>query len=293
LLLINKIGLNNPMVAGHVSARLSILILMILLVLTPHFALASNAGTNSPLISFSTLFHNIDSNFIGSFTHNYGINHLIAASATYGLVESDIDWRLRTYLKSHKDIPYSGFPSVMVGGLTPLVVPISLYYYGKSRNRDDLRITALALGQAAILGLTVSSAYKTITGRRPPDILDSDNNDNDFSDDFRFGFMKRGIFDGWPSGHATTAFAMATTLIELYPDNQYIKAGAIIYASLVGAGVSTNIHWVSDAVAGALIGYSIGKSVGKSFKGLDGEPNNKIKFGFTFSRQMGTFMIRF
>jgi len=80
--------------------------------------------------------------------------------------------------------------------------------------------------------------------------------------------MNRGIFDGWPSGHTTNAFAMATTLIELYPHNTKLKWWARTYAVLIGWGVSTNIHWLSDAVAGALIGYAIGKTVGRSFRTL-------------------------
>ncbi len=249
-------------------------------------------------ISFSMLFQNIDQNLIGSFTHNYGINHIIAASASYGLVNSGIDWKLRTYLKENDAIAYGGFPSVMLGGLTPLVVPFGLYYYGKTHNRDDLRITALALGQAAILGLTVSSLYKTVTGRRPPDILDSDSDNDpdpngDFSGDFKYGFMNRGIFDGWPSGHTTTAFAMATTLMELYPDSKSVKACSLIYASLVGLGVSTNIHWFSDAVAGALIGYSIGKSVGRSFREVKSEHAVRVNFGYELFPLKGVISVRF
>jgi hypothetical protein len=40
------------------------------------------------------------------------------------------------------------------------------------------------------------------------------------------------------------------------------------YAFLIGLGVSTNIHWFSDAVASAFIGYAIGKTVGTGFRNL-------------------------
>jgi hypothetical protein len=36
----------------------------------------------------------------------------------------------------------------------------------------------------------------------------------------------------------------------------------------MGIGVSLNVHWASDALAGALIGYAVGKTVGKSFTKL-------------------------
>jgi membrane-associated phospholipid phosphatase len=65
-----------------------------------------------------------------------------------------------------------------------------------------------------------------------------------------------------------TAFAMATTVAELYPENKTLQIVSYACASLVGVGVSTNIHWFSDAVGGALIGYSIGKTVGSGFREL-------------------------
>jgi membrane-associated phospholipid phosphatase len=126
--------------------------------------------------------------------------------------------------------------------------------------------TSLALGQAVITSLLVTSTYKAITGRKPPE--DKYGTKADYSKDFNFGFMRRGIFEGWPSGHTTNAFAMATVLWEMYPDNGYIKFYSGAYAFFIGLSISTNIHWFSDFVAGALIGYSIGKSIGQSFRNL-------------------------
>jgi membrane-associated phospholipid phosphatase len=61
---------------------------------------------------------------------------------------------------------------------------------------------------------------------------------------------------------------MTTALIGLYPDNNAIKIGGLTYATLIGVGVSTNIHWFSDFVAGALIGYAIGTIVGNDYMSL-------------------------
>lgn len=61
---------------------------------------------------------------------------------------------------------------------------------------------------------------------------------------------------------------MAVMLIKLYPENATIRVDGLAYASLIGLGVSTNIHWLSDAFAGALIGYAIGETVGRTFKTL-------------------------
>jgi hypothetical protein len=102
----------------------------------------------------------------------------------------------------------------------------------------------------------------------------------DYSNDWAFGFMERGVMSGWPSSHTMVAFAMATTLAEMYPDNQWLKIGAFTYAGCVGVGVSLFSHWSSEVFAGALIGYAIGKSVGHSFNQLLDE-NNKTKMSYS------------
>jgi hypothetical protein len=126
------------------------------------------------------------------------------------------------------------------------------------------------MGQAAILGVLISSSIKAFTGRRDPGIMSGiisgERDSEDFSGDFAFGFMERGVFSGWPSSHTAVIFAMAVTLAELYPKNTGLKAAAYSFATLTGVGMSLFTHWASDAFAGALIGIAIGKSVGKSYK---------------------------
>jgi membrane-associated phospholipid phosphatase len=216
-------------------------------------------------VPFHKVFYKLDNNFLGSFTTNYGLNYALAGLCSYGLVKGGIDWKWYHFSNDHKWVSNAGFASVSAGGLVPLIVPLGLYFYGRSDNNPELQITGLALGQAAILGLAISSGIKVFTGRVPPDFPERT---KDYSGNFRFGFLRGGAFEGWPSSHTTIAFAMATTMSELYPDNTTVKICSFAYASLVGLGVSTNIHWFSDAVAGAFIGYAIGKTVGASFRNL-------------------------
>jgi membrane-associated phospholipid phosphatase len=133
-----------------------------------------------------------------------------------------------------------------------------------------------------MLALSVSFGIKTFTGRKAPSILPEilgrePPAASDYSNDFAWGFYRRGVFDGWPSSHTIIAFAMATTLADLYPDSRGIQIGAYTYAVAIGVGVSLFSHWASDAFAGALIGYAIGKSVGHSFNQLLGM-NAKINY---------------
>ena len=103
------------------------------------------------------------------------------------------------------------------------------------------------------------------TSDEPASDGDEDYQD-DYSKDFRFGFWRGGIFNGWPSGHTATATAMAVTLATLYPDNKYIFAGAIAYSAMIGVSMSFMAHWASDIFAGAITGFVIGRVVGKSFR---------------------------
>jgi membrane-associated phospholipid phosphatase len=190
--------------------------------------------------------------------------HFLAIVLTSIIVTSGFDWdyfifaqkpALRTFL----------FPAVRLGMILPIVVPLILLAIGVLRKDLKIKNTAFALGQAAILGLAVSSLYKAFTGRIPPPHFFSHGALADTSHGFRFGFLRGGMFWGWPSSHTTVAFAMAVALWELYPENKLVRYAAILYAFYVGIGVSIRIHWLSEFVAGAIIGSVIGAVVGKSF----------------------------
>jgi len=214
-----------------------------------------------------------------------------AVVGSLGLVGTNVDWNwYQLSISNDKRIYNIGYPAVYVGWIVPFAVPLSTYIYGRLEKSDDLQITGLALGQAALDGWLISTTMKIFTGRVPPTKL---SDGDDIRGDFRFGFLKGGANNGWPSSHTTAAFAMATTLAELYPDNMTVKICAFTYASLIGIGVSTNIHWASDAFAGALIGYAIGKTVGASFRNLMNNSGQKQSYSFYITPTGAVFDYRF
>jgi membrane-associated phospholipid phosphatase len=239
---------------------------LVILLIVPVFSIAQEEKSTA---KYYHLFYNIDDHFINSFTDNYGFYHLTAIAGSYGMVYSSFDWEVHEFARKNQWIPRAGFTSVYVGGIVPLIVPAGLFVYGKFFEDNDVVVSSLALGQSIILSYIIVSGLKAVTGRKGPDILgEKDNPTENYSKDFKFGFFERGVFDGWPSGHTTTAFAMAFTLIELFPENTTLSTLSVIYASLIGLGISVNIHWFSDFYAGALMGYTIGKSVGTGFRKL-------------------------
>jgi membrane-associated phospholipid phosphatase len=259
------------------AERLVWMLKIIILFLISSETQAQDSLNTNNKIPFTKAFYHIDKHFVGSFTYNYGLNYALAGASSYAIVKTGFDWKWYNYSNDSKWISKVGFAPVTIGGLVPIALPLGLYFYGRSHDNSDLQITGLAIGQAAILGLAISSGIKVFTGRVPPDNL---SNKKDYSGDFRFGFLRGGAFEGWPSSHTSVAFAMAITLNELYPDNTWLKVGSIAYASFIGLGVSTNIHWFSDAVAGAFIGYAIGKSVGAGFNQLMGRDAKIQAFKF-------------
>jgi membrane-associated phospholipid phosphatase len=190
--------------------------------------------------------------------------HLLAIGLTWIIVTSDFDW---TYFTATRMPALRAwlFPAVRLGMLLPILVPLFLLTIDALRNAPKLENTAFALGQAAFLGLVISSLYKAFTGRIPPPHYFSHGALVDTSHGFRLGFMRGGMFWGWPSSHATVAFAMAAVFWRMYPENRPLRYAAILYAGYVGISVSMTIHWFSEFVAGAIIGSVIGAVVGKSF----------------------------
>ena len=208
-------------------------------------------------------FYNLQCNILTSFSGRNLLLHLLAISLTAGIVLSGFDWEYFMAIHGSK-ISLFLSPAIIIGALLPIFLPLVLLLRAKRHNNTELLNTTYALSQAALLGLVISSTYKVFTGRIPP-MRHLVAAVQDVSHDFQFGFMRGGVFWGWPSSHTTVAFATMATLFILYPEKKILRIFAICYAFYVGFGVSIGIHWFSEFIAGALIGTAIGVTVGRSF----------------------------
>ncbi|MDE2001088.1 MAG: phosphatase PAP2 family protein [Patescibacteria group bacterium] len=188
--------------------------------------------------------------------------HLLAIVSTYAIAVSGFDWLWFNYFRGTVTEAFL-FPAVILGALLPVAVPLGMLAYASVRRNARMLNAAFGTGQAALLGFLISSTYKAFTGRAHP--LFRTASMIDISKDFNFGFLRGGVFWGWPSSHTTVAFAAAFALLTLYPEKRAVRYAALAYAWYVGLGVSMSIHWFSDFVAGAIIGTVIGLVVGRSF----------------------------
>ena len=220
----------------------------------------------------SGLFYRLPRNAIATFSGRNLLWHAAAIVLTIMIVTSGGDWAYYRWTRPGTFFALA-LPALALGMLMPVLWPLALLVSGLALKNRRLITTAWALGQAALLAYMITSCYKAITGRRPPPfhrhvgtLALSGSALTDSSHGFQFGFLKGGIFWGWPSGHTTVAFSMAICLIMLYPKNKVIVFSALVYAFYIGFAVSVTIHWFSEFAAGAIIGSVIGMTVGRSFR---------------------------
>jgi membrane-associated phospholipid phosphatase len=197
--------------------------------------------------------------------------HISAALLTYALVVSGLDWHFYEATRS----PYFEvliFAAGLGGFFVPVLVPVGMYVVGEFRKDLSLVAKGSASAQAVIIALVISSFYKALTGRIQPEFL-TQTSALDISRDFNFGFLRHGIFWGWPSSHATVACALAATLFVLYADNSIVRYAVLFYALLVSLGAAIGFHWLSDVLAGAIIGTLIGMVVASAARGSRAAPH--------------------
>jgi len=259
------------------------------------FAQENNDDAPPPL---KLIFHEIGWNVLHSFTCNYGMNFIGAGLGTWAFIETGIDWEWRNIAYNHTWLSNSGLPGLYIGYVVPAITPIFTYTIGRITDDTKLQITGMALLQTLMIMLAVQTPLKMITGRALPGIVtELDHTRSLRTDDFsgEFNWFNKNPIGGWPSAHTANAFAAAATISEIYSENLWLKIGVYSYAAIIGFGVTVNVHWASEALAGALIGYAVGSTVGKSFSKLldkksdDNSTENNVSFYF-YPNSMGVII---
>jgi membrane-associated phospholipid phosphatase len=219
------------------------------------------------------LLHRLPRNVITIFSGRNLWWHALAIGLTALIVMTGGDWAYYRWTRGDGFVRLAR-PAILLGTVVPVFGTLAILLAGEIRKNHRLITKGWALGQAAILGYLISCGYKALTGRIPPPFrgfrmsAGDASSLADTSHGFQFGFLKGGVFWGWPSSHTTVAFAMAVCLIQLHPNNKKLVFCAWLYAFYVGLGVSVSIHWFSEFAAGAIFGTVIGTVVGRSFKGV-------------------------
>lgn len=129
---------------------------------------------------------------------------------------------------------------------------VGFYLYGHFfKNSKAERTALLAVESFAVTGI-FTFALKFSTGRvRPKSAQDSGEWSGPNFDDVSF-----------PSGHTSSAFAIATVFASEYKNNPWVPPVAYGLATLTGLSrLNDNKHWASDVFLGGALGYFISKTI--------------------------------
>ena len=243
--------------------------------------------TNNEILAFNststaqpslTLFGNFGQNILDSFKGNNLYLHLAGIASTYFLVSQNVDYKVEHFFNQHEEYGNWARPVVISGALLPFVLGGSLYAYSKLKNDDEVMGASFAVLQASLIEFLYNSTLKAITGRPGPDWR-RNTDMKALSKTFRFGFLRGGIFWGWPSGHTSSTMAVVSALTNYYPNNAWLKVAGYSLVAYTIFGVSSvnrgGMHWFSDAVAASFMAYAVGSTVGKYYRRLITTRNNK------------------
>lgn len=240
-----------------------------------------------------TLFSNIGSNIGGSFKGNNLYLHLAGVASTLLIVTTNTDYNINKFFYEHQEFGDVASPITRIGFYLPFVVGGSLYAYGKFKSDDEALGASFAVLQSSMIALAYNSLLKAITGRPHPDPANEKDMEG-LSKTFRFGFLRGGVFWGWPSGHTSSTMAVVSSLTNYFPDKNWLKVAGYSLVAYMIYGVTSvhqgRMHWFSDAVAAAFMSYAIGSTVGKFYrskfdKSGSQSPAVSAPFGVSFSFQ--------
>jgi membrane-associated phospholipid phosphatase len=261
--------------------NLSAKILSILLGLT---ALAYSQQ-NSPAEPDLYPFDNFGNNILNSFKGNNLYFHLAAVASTVALVTSDADYYINKYFNEHEEFGNATIPVIRYALYFPFVIGGSLFAYGKLHKDNEAVGASYAVLQSSIIAFSYNTLLKSVTGRPGPDWRHTEDM-SDLSKSFRFGFLRGGVFWGWPSGHTSSTMAVVSAITSFYADKTWLKVVGYSYVAYMMLGVSSvnrgGMHWFSDAVAASLMSYAIGSTVGKYYRSKFALGNTPVNY-FTFA----------
>lgn len=131
-------------------------------------------------------------------------------------------------------------------------IAAAFYLAGRATGNARARETGLLGGEALIDGALVYSVLKNVSQRPRPTV------DGAHAEFFDGGHS-------FPSGHATSAWALATVIANEYHDRRAVQVGAYGLAAAVSVSRYTGRnHFLSDILVGSAIGYGIGRYVYKT-----------------------------
>ncbi len=175
------------------------------------------------------------------------------AAGTVGVL-SVADRGVNEWTQDHRSSRSDAWARAFRNGGQPEVVfgvPGAIVLAGIVSGRPALQRSGVRVLSSVVLAGVTTGALKELTGRiRPAETSDP------------YLFRPFSNHDAFPSGHATMAFALATSLSE---EIHRGWVSGLLYAGATGTAwsrLNDKRHWLSDVAAGAAVGITAAKVIG-------------------------------
>ena len=147
-------------------------------------------------------------------------------------------------------------------GLVTIPALAAFYVFGYYDENDKAKRTALIATESFLITGLYTTILKVSMGRHRPSAGASSTSFDGFTTDQK----------SFPSGHTSTAFAIATVIANKYEETPYIKPISYGIASLTGLSrINDEKHWASDVFFGAALGYFTSKTILKLHNNKKGQ----------------------
>jgi len=182
---------------------------------------------------------------------------LAVSAITAGLVVAD-PYNVPYFRRTSSFDRFNSISTTNVSAIGSVIAPIGFYVVGMIRDDAYSKETALlaaeAIANAQIMSLVMHTATRRVRPRNLP--LDSNYRDTWFQNKVS---LVRGS-GSFPSGHALTAFAVATVISRRYPQRRWVPYVAYGLASVFSfSRITSSDHFTSDVFFGAAGGYAISR----------------------------------
>ena len=163
--------------------------------------------------------------------------------ATFHAQNFDID--LLKKINVQRNIALDPMFKGITNSVTPLTIgaPILMFSAGLIHKDSSLKSKGILLGETLLVNAFITTALKLSIQRDRPFVT--------------YSFIDQQVKAGswsFPSGHTSSAFALATSLSIAYT-KWYVIAPSYLWASSVGySRMHLGVHYPSDVLAGALVG---------------------------------------
>lgn len=229
-----------------------LLVRLVVLALLPLRLYAQAPAPRDSVLPDSRLFHRSDLYVMAAFG---------AATVALFPLDRELATSVRDpQLVANKDLRRAATTVSFLGSPGPFIIGGAMYVVGRYGNVPRMAHLAVHGTEAVFVGLGVAGLLKTTLGRARPYIT-GDTNPNSFV--FLRGF-RSDSYQAFPSGHATTAFAVAAAVTsethDWWPRSTWV-VGPVLYGGATLVGLSRmyeDKHWASDVVMGAAVGIFAG-----------------------------------